>query len=192
MPEREKAETAAIRARLVIQIREAEEASGGFASGNVTYQLQVAQSDTCSAGSYSAVAPSDGGSDHWEIVNSTYITDGEVTFNISPGLTDPGGGATFESGELRDNNSNTTGNINLSGNYFTEIEFAIQATDNSLDETHYCFRLYDTTGGSPLDNYTYAEAVVVPGRLWLWFAVIPLLPLALRRRQEVGVKEELS
>lgn len=54
---------------------------GGYFSGGVTYQFQVAQTDTCSSGDYSVVPTTSGG--HWQIVGSTYIaTGGEPTSNI--------------------------------------------------------------------------------------------------------------
>lgn len=91
-------------------------------------------------------------------------------------MTDPGGG-TFKAGELRDNTSNTTGNINLSEDEFTEIEFVMQATSNSLDNTNYCFRLYDAANDQVLDAYSnYAEAVVVPEFTWIFFGIAPFLP----------------
>ena len=81
-------------------------------SGTVAYQLEVAETAACGSGSYSAVPGTASPGDHWEIVDSGYITDGESTFNIDPGLTDPLTG-NFTNGELRDDNSNTTGPIDL-------------------------------------------------------------------------------
>ena len=102
----------------------------------------------------------------WQIVNSTNITDGEATSNISPGLTDEA--TTFVAGELKDA-GNTTGSITLAGDEFTEIEYAVQVTTNLTDLGNYCFRLFDTTGNTTLDTYTkYAEAVVVPEYLWMF------------------------
>ena len=63
----------------------------------------------------------------------------------------------------------------------------MQATDNSTDLGNYCFRLFDTTGGTTLDTYTqYAEAVVVPERLWLLFGLGPLLPGFIGRMRRRG------
>ncbi len=127
---------------------------GGTSSGPVTYQLQVAETATCGSGTYTAVPTDTSG--HWQVVGSTFITDGEATMNISPGLFDEA--TTFVAGELKDA-GNTTGGITLNGDEFTEIEFALQATTNATDSGSYCFRLYDTTGVTPLDTYTvYAEA----------------------------------
>ena len=132
---------------------------GGTSSGEVAYQLQVAQTSTCSSGTYSAV-PTDA-SGHWQIVDSSYITDGQATSNITPGLTDEA--TTFVAGQLKDT-GNTTGSITLAGDQFTEIEFAIQATTNAIDGANYCFRLYNTTLGAPLNTYSkYAEAALAGG-----------------------------
>jgi hypothetical protein len=124
--------------------------TGGQSSGAVTYQLQVAQTSTCGSGVYSAVPTDTSG--HWQIVNSTYITDGQATSNISPGLTDPVGG-TFVAGQSKDA-GNTTGSITLGVSRFTEIEFSIMATSNAIYGVDYCFRLYNSAVGAPLDTYS--------------------------------------
>jgi hypothetical protein len=129
--------------------------TGGQSSGAVTYQLQVAQTSTCGSGIYSAVPT--GTSGHWQIVDSTYITDGQATSNVSPGLTDPVGG-TFVAGQAKDA-GNTTGGISLGANQFTEIEFSIMATNNAIYGADYCFRLYNSAGGQPLDTYSAYAAV---------------------------------
>lgn len=131
---------------------------GTASSSAVTYQLQVAETATCSSGSYSAI-PTDS-SGHWQIIGSTYITDGEATSNIVPGLFDEA--TTFVPGELKDA-GNATGSITLAFDEFTEIEFAIQAIINATPGGNYCFRLYDSTAASLLDTYdVYAEASVAP------------------------------
>ncbi|MGD2037980.1 MAG: DNRLRE domain-containing protein, partial [Desulfobacterales bacterium] len=144
--------------------------SSGTSSGAVNYQLEFAETDTCSSGSYSAVPISAGAGDKWEIVDSTYITDGEATSDIDDGvddaLPDPGG-MSFVTGELRDDNSNSTGGITLDPDEFTEIEFTIQATDDALDGTDYCFRLTDS--GTALNTYSaYAEATLSAGGPSWW------------------------
>jgi hypothetical protein len=131
---------------------------GTLSSSGVTYQLQVAETAICSAGTYTAV-PTDS-SGHWQIVNSAYITDGEATSNISPGLFDEA--ASFIAGMLKDA-GNATGAITLAADRFTEIEFAIQATGNSTPGGNYCFQLYDSTAAAPLDTYdVYAEGSILP------------------------------
>jgi hypothetical protein len=131
---------------------------GTASSGAVTYQLQVAEAATCSSGTYSAVPT--GSTEHWQIVDSVYITDGEATSNIVPGLTDEA--TTIVLGELKDT-GNATSSITLAADEFTEVEYSIQATGNSTPDGNYCFRLYDSTAASVLDTYdVYAEASVAP------------------------------
>ena len=134
------------------RVRFAVSNEGGATSGAVTYQLQVAETATCSAGSYTAVPTDTSG--HWQVADSTFITDPEATSNISPGLTDEASG--FVAGELKDA-GNTTGSITLNSDEFTEIEFAVQATANGTDGGDYCFRL-----ASSVDSYdVYAEVSLV-------------------------------
>ena len=131
---------------------------GTGSSGSVSYQIQVAETATCSSGSYSAVPT--GSTGHWQIIDSPYITDGELTSNIVPGLFDEA--TTFVAGQLRDAN-NATNSITLAVDEFTEVEYSVQATGNSTPGGSYCFRLYDNTGASVLDTYdVYAQASVAP------------------------------
>ena len=132
---------------------------GVSTSGPVTYQLQFAETATCSAGTYTTVATD--GSSHWQVTDSAFITDGEATSNISPGLTDEA--TTFVSGELKDA-GNTTGSITLNRDEFTEIEFSVLATNFATDGADYCFRLYDATNNQVLQTYSiYAEVQLAPG-----------------------------
>ena len=131
---------------------------GTVASGGVNYQLQVAETATCGSGTYAAIPTDTSG--HWQIVGSSFITDGQPTSNIVPGLFDEA--TTFVPGELEDR-LNTTDPITLNGDEFTEIEFALQATTNATNGGNYCFRLYNATGAVPLDTYTvYPEACLLP------------------------------
>ena len=126
---------------------------GTTSSGAITYELQVAETATCSAGVYATV-PISGGS-HWRITDSAFLTDGNATTNVSPGLTDEG--STFVPGEVKDA-GNTTGSITLAADAFTELEFSVQANNGATDGGDYCFRLYDATGRTVLDTYSvYAE-----------------------------------
>jgi hypothetical protein len=136
---------------------------GGASSGPVAYQLEMAETATCGSGSYSAVPGTASSGEHWEIVDSSYINDGQSTFNIDPGLTDPLTGS-FTNGELRDDNSNSTGPIDLAAGDFTEIEFAVKTTDYATNGGTYCFRLYDSTNGVALGPSTaYAQVTLASG-----------------------------
>lgn len=126
---------------------------GTASDDGATHQLEVAETGTCSSGTYAAV-PTDTSGD-WQIVTSTHFTDGAATTNFSGSLTD--GEATFVAGEIKDT-GNTTGTITLAVDQFTEIEFSLQATTNATDGGTYCFRLTNT------DTYTiYAQATIVAG-----------------------------
>jgi hypothetical protein len=130
---------------------------GTQGTGAIGYQLQVAETATCSSGTYSAVPT--GTSGDWQIIASQ-LSDGVATDSGTAGLTDPVG-YTWTAGEQKDS-GNTTGTITLAASYFTEIEFSVQATTNATDNGDYCFRLIDA-GGIGLDNYTvYAQARIIP------------------------------
>jgi hypothetical protein len=138
----------------VQRIRFLVENEGGISSGGVAYRLEVAETATCSSGSYSAV-PTDTSGD-WQMVASQLV-EGAATTNFAGSLTDPGG-YTWVDGEQRET-SNTTGPITLAGNAFSKIEFSIKTTSSVTYGGDYCFRLSD--GGAPLDKYSaYAEAEV--------------------------------
>ena len=129
---------------------------GAAGSGAVAYRLQVAETATCSAGTYTDVPTDTSG--HWQVASSAFITDGEATTNVAAGLTDEA--TTFVAGELKDA-GNTTGGVTLAADEFTEIEFAVQATANATDAGSYCFRLYDSTGAQALDAYSaYARVTL--------------------------------
>jgi hypothetical protein len=126
--------------------------SGGLSSGAIAYELQVAETATCSSGSYSAVSGTD-----WEIVDSG-LTDGDPTTNVAAGLSDPGS-SSFKAGE-QEETSNTTDPITLASLEFTEIEFGLRATAGATAGGDYCFKLVDSVGGN-LDNYSkYAEVSI--------------------------------
>ena len=126
---------------------------GVLNAGPVAFQLQVAETAACAAGTYTAV-PIDASGD-WQIIDSVFITDGEATTNVTPGLTDEA--SVFISGEVRDAN-NAASSMTLNGD---EIEFSIQATSNATRGGDYCFRLFDALGGSVLGTYLeFAEVSV--------------------------------
>ena len=135
----------------------------GGTSGAVTYRLEVAETATCAAGSYTAVPTDTSG--HWQVIDSSFITDGEATTNVVSGLTDEA--TTFVPGESKDAGS-TTGSITLNADEFTEIEFAVQATSIATNGGDYCFRLFNATLASVLDAYSvYAEVSLAGATLSL-------------------------
>ena len=131
--------------------------NSGGASSAATYKLQSAQAATCSSGSYADVPTDTSGA--WKIAATDYYTDGDASANVASGLTDPAG-KTFVAGQLKDT-SNTTGSITLTSSQFTEVEYAVQATDNAVLGANYCFRLWDNTGNKAMDTYTvYAQVTL--------------------------------
>lgn len=131
----------------------------GWTRGNAPqFTLEVAQTATCSSGTYSAVPTVSTG--HWVVTSTTYISDAAATTNVSGGLTDEN--TTFVAGQVK-TTGNTTGAITLSSSNFTEIEFSIAATANATPGASYCFRV--TNNGSTTNmNYTrYARATVQAG-----------------------------
>ena len=123
---------------------------GSWTAFGSTYRLEASGANpaSCVAATYAAV-PTGAGS-HWQIVASANLTDGAATTNVASGLTDEN--TTFVAGQTKDTGNQTTG-ISLTKTEFTESEFAIQATLNSVDDATYCFRL--THAGSTID-FTYA------------------------------------
>ncbi|MGD2124962.1 MAG: DUF2341 domain-containing protein [Desulfobacteraceae bacterium] len=134
---------------------------GNQTTGPITYQLQWAETATCGSGTYAAVpTTASGPSDHWEIVDSSYITDGEQTSDNS-GLTNEG--STWVDGQVKDTD-NATGSITLNVGEFTEIEFVLRASEYASDGGDYCFRLYNTANGTVLGSYSvYAEVQLANG-----------------------------
>jgi len=100
-------------------------------------------------------------SDDWDMSNSTFITDGANSTNISNAI----GGVTNENsvfltpnGGLRDTSSQL-GSLTFLPTNWTEMEFSIMPTILATEGNTYCFRLTDA--GTPLPAYTnYAKATV--------------------------------
>jgi hypothetical protein len=130
--------------------------SGTATSGAVSYELQVAETATCSGGSYTAVDSST----HWNIMDSTNVTDGSASENVSGGLTDPGT-SSWVAGELEDS-ADSTDTVTLAADEFTEIEFAVQATTSATAGGDYCFKLVEA-GSGDLDTYTQYAKVSIAG-----------------------------
>ena len=122
------------------------------ASGSVPYRLQVSQANpaTCDDGGNTWTRVDT--STEWNMVASTHFADADATSNITDGLTDPGGGETFVAGELKESTDETSG-ITL-GTEFTEIEYALTATNAAIGGGTYCFRLTDAGIDA---EFTYSE-----------------------------------
>jgi len=128
---------------------------GGTTSGALTYRLEYALS---TSGPWTPV-PASATSEDWEMVDSTFITDGQATQNIVPGLTDVG--SPFVSGQLKDTGS-TTGNITLTAGQFTELEYSIHATNNATNCQTYYFRVTNA-GSTATFSYTVYPQIMLAG-----------------------------
>lgn len=120
--------------------------------------LEVAQTATCSSGTY-AMVPTDY-SGHWHIATSTKFVNGDPTTNvsISGGLTDEN--ANFVTGRIMDTGT-TTIPITLTSSDFTEVEFAVMALDAATNANPYCFRL---TNSGATSGTGYAFSYVFSGQ----------------------------
>lgn len=123
-----------------------------------SFQLQFAQTSNCSTGTYVAV-PTDA-SGHWQIIDSTYLVDGESTTNVINGLTDEN--VNFVAGQVKDA-GNTTSFISLEITQFTELEFSIKPTANALAGENYCFALQ---GANTIISYAQAVMASSGGGQW--------------------------
>lgn len=95
--------------------------------------------------------------EHFEMIDSTYFVNGEPTTNQ---LTVPDS-FTFVAGRMVEDPSNSSGNITLPFENYTEIEFIFWATSNATNGGDYCFRLTNT--GTTLDEYSvYPELQIIP------------------------------
>jgi hypothetical protein len=128
---------------------------GGAATGAMTYRLEYARS---TSGPWTTV-PTSATSEEWEMADSTFITDGQITQNISPGLTDEN--TTFVAGQLKDTGA-TTSAITLSSTQFTELEYSIRATNNSTNCQTYFFRVTDA-GATTNFTFTVYPQITVAG-----------------------------
>lgn len=115
------------------------------------FRLEVAPlSGTCAASTYAAV-PATATTEHWEMADSTNLTDGAATTNVASGLTDAN--ASFFAGETKDTGNQTTA-IAVTSEQFTEVEYSIRATTNTVSGNTYCFRL---TNAGTTTNFVYTR-----------------------------------
>ncbi len=122
---------------------------GTLTSAPAEYRLEYGKKTTdCASIAGWTALPADS-SQHWRVIDSTYLTDNDPTTDVVSGLTNEN--YSFTAGYVKDG-GNQTPAITLAGNEFTEIEYTIKATGNAED-SDYCFRLTDA--GSTAD-FTYA------------------------------------
>ena len=128
--------------------------------GPTTYRLEYA---TSTSGPWTPVENAGMATNlHWQMMDSSYYTDGAGSNNIDPGLTDENG--SFLAGKLKDT-SNLTTNLPLTTTQFTEIEYCMQATSKATPGVTYYFRLTDD--GALLHDYLqYAQVTLNGGGSW--------------------------
>jgi len=130
--------------------------TGDAAASSYQYQLEYAAQSggTCGGESYTTV-PVTASTEHFEMVASGQYADGDNT--TSGFLT---GSGTWANGEGVEDPSNQTVAHSLTNGYYTEHEYAIQATSNATDGGTYCFRLTNSGSTTNFNYSTYAEATI--------------------------------
>lgn len=135
-------------------------ANTGSEAIDFDYRLQYAQKngDFCRDEEFTNVPVSAANKD-FQMSTSAYVNNGQDTTAQFPNDE----GYTFVTGKIVTDPSNSSGNITLPFESYTEIEFVFQATNNALDGQSYCFRL--ANAGAALDNYlVYPELqIAIPG-----------------------------
>ena len=124
----------------------------GLAINNQNFRLEVAPKgvapscEAVSAGDFSAVpVAASCGSSEICMASSASTTDADPTTDHL--LTNAG---EFVAGEIVENASNQTSNLDVGQNEYTELEYAIRITSNAVNDA-YCFRVTDA--GTSLDSY---------------------------------------
>lgn len=133
--------------------------TGGDA-GNINYRLDWAArvGATCDTDETYAAVPDTATTEHFDMVTTTHYADAAASTNVATGagvITDPSG--TFTAGKLVESTSNSTGNINMTTDRFTEVEYAFQANNNGTASGNYCFRV--SNAGTALLSYTRYAAL---------------------------------
>jgi len=132
--------------------------TGGIAE-NYNYRLQAANKTeaTCEAqtSGWSSVATTTGGCGSAVacMTNSTWFTDNDPTSNQ---LTSEG---TWTAGKMVEDPSNQTSALTLNYQYFTEVEYNFQFTDNAAGGATYCLRA--TNAETALNGYAKVAQITI-------------------------------
>ncbi len=122
------------------------------------YELQFSErssSESCSDVS-AWIGVSDSSTDAFELYSSIHINPDQELLTTSL-LSNPDG-YSFVSGQAMELSDTTTPLGPLSDSAYTELEYALRPTLNAVTGSTYCFRLYDSSSLSILDQYnTYPE-----------------------------------
>ena len=130
---------------------------GATTTLDARFQLEFAPKiTTCDAiGVWTAV---DASADDWDVYDSTFLTHGENTTNISVasgGVTDENTTFLSSNGAVRDTDT-ISASTTLENDEFIELEYSIQSTANTAFNTTYCFRVSDASTNLP-EYLSYAE-----------------------------------
>jgi len=132
--------------------------TGGGTATNYNYKIEYAATlSDCSSdpGSWSAVTTNESG--HWNMATSTQFSDSDSTtaqlFNDES--------YSFVAGDMIEYSSDASGNVTLTEDDYTEIEYVIRATDNANTAGTYCFRVTDD--GTDLDDYDIFPVLTLSG-----------------------------
>ncbi len=120
----------------------------------IEYALKIG--DLCGDDENFIAVPVIASTEHFETTDSIYITNRQPT-NVRLTVSDS---YTFVPGKVVEDPSNSSGNVTLSFENYTEIEFVFQANNNATDEGNYCFRV--TKAGIILEGYpVYPELQII-------------------------------
>lgn len=124
-------------------------ANSGSEATDYDFLLEYAlkNGDFCGDDESFVILPVTASTEHFEMAESIYFSNGDQT---TPRLSNPEG-YDFVPGRMVEDPSNSSGNITLPFENYTEIEFVFFANDNAIEGQNYCFRV--TKAGIPLDNY---------------------------------------
>ena len=133
---------------------------GAATSGSVLYRLEVSEpnppSSLCAnATTWTRVDSSS----EWNMADSTHFADADATQDVLDQLSNPGltnVNTTFVAGESKDTTDEINTGITLSATQFTEIEYALKATNSATGGATYCFRLID--GEASPEGIGYTES----------------------------------
>lgn len=130
---------------------------GATTTADSRFQLEFAPKiTTCDAVSLWTAVDATG--DDWDEYDSSFLTHGSSTTNISistGGVTDENTTFLTPNSGIRETDA-LTGSTTIQNDEFVELEYSIQSTANTAFNTTYCFRVTDDA--TDLDDYTiYAE-----------------------------------
>ncbi|MDA3840399.1 MAG: fibronectin type III domain-containing protein [Patescibacteria group bacterium] len=132
---------------------------GGGAASNYDYQIEYAYTTTgCSSdpGGWVTI-PVGATTEEWEMAASSNFVDSDPTTAQLSNIEE----YTFVAGTMVEDPSNSSGNISLIENRYTELEYSIRATVDAYTAGTYCFRV--TNSGTDLDSYNIYPELTLAG-----------------------------